>query len=199
MKDFFSPSCEDFGCTENELSAAEQIKPDCCHTPAVVSILLTPLPVSCPSTTPLRYIIIIIYFIPHLNNNVSLSSYRCTNQQPVKTHQYTWIWIWIILNSELYTKKHVIKICQTAYSEIKRISSISRFLTEDGAAKTCFVTSLDYCNCFLMGTPNAVIQPLHKIQNFAARLSRSLGISPPPLKSSPEKKLHWLPLSERIK
>ena len=29
---------EDFGCAENG-SAAEQIKPDCCHTPAVVSIL----------------------------------------------------------------------------------------------------------------------------------------------------------------
>ena len=27
-----------------KLSAAEQIKPDCCHTPAVVSNLLTPLP-----------------------------------------------------------------------------------------------------------------------------------------------------------
>jgi len=37
------------------LFAAEQIKPDCCHTPAVVSILLNPLPVSCPSTTPLHY------------------------------------------------------------------------------------------------------------------------------------------------
>ena len=41
-----------------------------------------------------------------------------------------------ILNSKLYTKTHVIKICQTAYFEIKRIRSISRFLTEDGAAKT---------------------------------------------------------------
>ena len=40
---------EDFVCAE-KLSAAEQIKPDCCRTPAVVSILLTPLPVSCPST-----------------------------------------------------------------------------------------------------------------------------------------------------
>ena len=29
---------EDFGCAE-KLSAAEQIKPDCCRTPAVVSIL----------------------------------------------------------------------------------------------------------------------------------------------------------------
>ena len=39
-----------------KLSAAEKVKPDCCHTPAVVSTLLTPLPVSCPLTTPLHYI-----------------------------------------------------------------------------------------------------------------------------------------------
>ena len=39
-----------------KLSAAEQVKPDCCHTPAVVSTLLTPLPVSCPLTTPHHYI-----------------------------------------------------------------------------------------------------------------------------------------------
>ena len=38
-----------------KLSAAEQVKTDCCHTPAVVSTLLTPLPVSCPLTTPLHY------------------------------------------------------------------------------------------------------------------------------------------------
>ena len=29
---------------------------------------------------------------------------------------------------------------------------------------------LDYCICILIGTPNSVIQPLRKIQNFAARL-----------------------------
>ena len=56
----------------------------------------------------------------------------------------------VILDSKLSMKKHVIKICQTAYFELKRISSIRRFLTED-AAKT-LVTSyilsrLDYCNC----------------------------------------------------
>ena len=32
------------------------------------------------------------------------------------------------------------------------------------------LSQLDYCNCLLMGTPNSVIQPLQKIQNFAARL-----------------------------
>ena len=63
-----------------------------------------------------------------------------------------------ILDSKLSTKKHVIKICQTAYFELKRISSIRKFLTED-ATKT-LVTShilsrLDYCNCLLMGTPNS--------------------------------------------
>ena len=105
-----------------------------------------------------------------------------------------------ILDSKLSMKKHIIKICQTAYFELKRISSIRRFLTED-AAKT-LVTSyilsrLDYCNCLLMGTPNSVIQPLQKIQNFAARLvllaSRHHHATPL------LEKLHWLPISERIK
>ena len=73
-----------------------------------------------------------------------------------------------ILDSKKSTKKHVIKICQTAYFELKRISSIRRFLAED-TNKTCYLyilSWLDYCNCLLMGTPNSVIQPLQKIQNL---------------------------------
>ena len=42
-----------------------------------------------------------------------------------------------ILDSKLSMKKHVIKICQTAYFELKRISSFRRFLTED-TTKTCY-------------------------------------------------------------
>ena len=99
-----------------------------------------------------------------------------------------------ILDSKLSMKKHIIKICQTAYFELKRISSIRRFLTED-ATKT-LVTSyilsrLDYCNCLLMGTPNSVIQPLQKIQNFAARL---VLLAPRHHHSTLFlEKLHWLP------
>ena len=63
-----------------------------------------------------------------------------------------------------------IKICQTAYFQFKRISSVRRFLTKD-AAKTLVTSNilsrLDYSICLLMGTPNSVIQPLQKIQNFA--------------------------------
>ena len=103
-----------------------------------------------------------------------------------------------ILDSKLSMKKHVIKIFQTAYFELKRISSIRRFLSTEDATKT-FVTSyilsrLDYCNCLLMGTPNSVIQPLQKIQNFAARLAPRHHHSTPLLE-----KLHWLPISERMK
>ena len=49
-----------------------------------------------------------------------------------------------------------------------------------------------------MGTPNSVIQPLQKIQNFAAR---PVLLAPRHHHSTPllEKNLHWLPISERIK
>ena len=97
-------------------------------------------------------------------------------------------------------KKHIIKICQTAYFELKRISSIHRFLAEDTTKilVTSYILSrLDYCNCLLMGTPNSVIQPLQKIQNFSARL---VLLAPRHHHSTllPEK-LHWLPISECFK
>ena len=59
------------------------------------------------------------------------------------------------------------------------------------------LSRLDYCNCLLVGTPNSVIQPLQKIQNFAARL---VLLTPRHHHSTPLlEKLHWLPISERIK
>ena len=48
-----------------------------------------------------------------------------------------------------------------------------------------------------MGTPFSVIQPLQKMQNFAARL---VLLAPRHKHSTPVlEKLHWLPISERIK
>ena len=48
-----------------------------------------------------------------------------------------------ILDSKLSMNKHVIKICQTAYFELKRISSIRRFLTED-ATKTLVTSYISF-------------------------------------------------------
>ena len=59
------------------------------------------------------------------------------------------------------------------------------------------LSQLDFCNCLLMGTPNSVIQPLQKIQNFAARL---VLLAPHHHHWTPLlEKLHWLPISECIK
>ena len=103
----------------------------------------------------------------------------------------------VILYSNLSMKKHVIKVCQTAYFELKRISSVHRFLAED-TAKTLvasyILSRLDYCNCLLMGTSNSVIRPLQKIQNCCK--TRSLGTPSPTPNTSPGK--GWLPISERI-
>ena len=87
-------------------------------------------------------------------------------------------------------KCFVIKICQTTYFELKCINSIHRFLTED-ATKLCYLlyilSRLDYCNCLLMGAPNSVIQPLHKVQNFPARLILMAPHHHHVLDTSPEK------------
>ena len=63
---------------------------------------------------------------------------------------------------------------------------------------TSYILSwIDYCSCLLMGTPNSVIQPLQKIKNFAARL---VLLAPLHQHSTPLlEKLHWLPISARIK
>ena len=48
-----------------------------------------------------------------------------------------------------------------------------------------------------MGAPNSAIQPLQKVQNFAAGL---ILMAPRHHHSTPLlRKLHWLPISERIK
>ena len=65
-----------------------------------------------------------------LPNSITLGSHNIPFSDSSRNIEF-------ILDSKLYTKKHVIKICQTAYFELKRISSIHRFLTED-AAKTCY-------------------------------------------------------------
>ena len=98
---------------------------------------------------------------------------------------------WKTIHYSHPTENRPVRSRQTAYFELKRISSIRRFLTED-AAKTLVTSNIlsrDYCNYLLMGTPNYVIQPLQKIQNFAARLTRRL-LAPrhwPTLNTSPGK------------
>ena len=105
----------------------------------------------------------------------------------------------VLLDSDFSMKQHVTKTCQLAYMELKKIAAIHPFLTED-ATKTLvssyILSRLDYCNCVLLGCPSNVIHPLQRIQNSAARLICKSPWSQP---CSPLlKKLHWLPVEERI-
>ena len=103
------------------------------------------------------------------------------------------------LDTELSMKKHISKVCQATFFELKRISSIRRYLTDE-ATKTlvtsCILSRLDYCNSLLTGCPLSALQPLQKVQNSAARLIFKTPHKHPctPL----FKDLHWLPVSERI-
>ena len=106
----------------------------------------------------------------------------------------------VYLDSDLSMKQQITKLCQAAYIELKRISSIRPFLTEE-ATKTLVssyvLSRLDYCNSVLLGCPQSVIQPLQRVQNSAARIIfRSPRNQPctPLLKT-----LHWLPVECRIK
>ena len=93
----------------------------------------------------------------------------------------------------------VSKICQSAYLELRRISSIRHVLTVD--ATKILVTSLvlsrlDYCNSLLSGIPQQLIYKLQKVQNCSARLifkpSKCTHVSPLLAKQ------HWLPIAQRI-
>lgn len=105
----------------------------------------------------------------------------------------------VTLDQTLSFDQHISSVCQTCYLELRRISSIRHYLSED-ATKTLicsFVLSrLDYCNSLLAGCPKHLLSRLQKVQNNAARLifrtSRSAHVTP--LLDS----LHWLPVEQRI-
>ena len=90
-------------------------------------------------------------------------------------------------------------MCQSAYLEHCRISSIRHVLTVD-ATKTLVtflvLSCLDYCNSLLSGIPQQLIDKLQKFQNCSALLifktSKCTHVSPFLAK------LHRLPMAQRI-
>ena len=73
----------------------------------------------------------------------------------------------MIFDDKLSMKQQVSKICQSAYLELRRISSVRHVLTVD-ATKT-LVTSLvlsrlEHCNSLLSWIPQQLIDKLRKVQ-----------------------------------
>ena len=102
-----------------------------------------------------------------------------------------------ILDSQLSMKKYIIKICQTAYFELKHTSSIHRFLTED-ATKTLFPISSHGLTTATVSSWVHLILSSSLYRKFWALLQDLFSWHPITTTLLLEK-LHWLPISECIK
>ncbi|KAK7113027.1 hypothetical protein V1264_012392 [Littorina saxatilis] len=105
----------------------------------------------------------------------------------------------VTFTDTLSMDKHITNICRSAYTEIRKISSIRHLLSFD-ATKTLvcsiILSKFDYCNALLTGIPQHLTDKLQKVQNTAARLifraKKHDHIQPL------MQQLHWLPISSRI-
>ena len=88
----------------------------------------------------------------------------------------------------------------TAYMHLSNIRKIRNMLTDEAASQLihAFITSrLDYCNSIIYGMPDTILSDLQRIQNTAARiLTKCRDRNYPSINLL--KKLHWLPVRQRI-
>ena len=90
---------------------------------------------------------------------------------------------------------HIKNVCQSAYSELHRISTIQHLLSVDSTktlVSTFVLSRLNYCHSLLSGCPKNLLGKLQKVQNSAARLvlkAHKHSHVSPLLRT-----LHWLPI-----
>ena len=104
------------------------------------------------------------------------------------------------MDQHLHMDKQVTAICKSCNYQLRRLSSIRRYLTTNAtknAVQALITSRLDYCNSLLVGLPAYQLERLKRIQNKAARLitrTRQRDHITPVLKQ-----LHWLPVRSRIR
>ena len=105
----------------------------------------------------------------------------------------------VIFDSKLSHELHVNSICKKAYSQIRAIGSIRKYLDKPSTEKlvnSLVTVHLDYCNSLLYGISSQQMCRLQKIQNTAARLI--LRLRKYDHISAALRDLHWLPVRKRI-
>ena len=105
----------------------------------------------------------------------------------------------VIFDSTLTMTNHISTICRTAYTHLRNISRIRRYLTPEATKSLvhAFIMSrMDYGNALLAGLPLEHLKKLQRIQNIAARI---ITFTPRHDHITPIlKQLHWLPIKRRI-
>ena len=91
------------------------------------------------------------------------------------------------------------KLCQLAYLDIRRISSIQQYLSVEATrtlVSSLVLSRLDYCFARLAGFPQVLLDKIQRVINCSAGLickaKKSAHITPLLFD------LHWLPFSSRI-
>ena len=91
----------------------------------------------------------------------------------------------VCLDPTLSFQQQISSVCCMCYLELRQISAIHHYLSEDVTKKPlcAFVLSrLDYCNSLLAGCPKYLLSKLQNVQNNAVRLifrtTRSVHVTP---------------------
>ena len=106
----------------------------------------------------------------------------------------------VIFDSAMNLESHIAHVCKIAYMNLRNIRTIRNVLTDQSASQLIHAlisSRIDYCNSILYGMSDSVISDLQHIQNTAARILAKCGNSFIRSKII-LKKLHWLPIKQRI-
>jgi len=105
----------------------------------------------------------------------------------------------VFLDSELQMKVHVNKLASICYYHLRRLFQLRSVVSQDvmkHLVTALVLARIDSCNSVLVNLPASTIVPLQCIQNTAARLV--LGLKRRAHITPALKKLHWLPVRQRI-
>ena len=105
----------------------------------------------------------------------------------------------VMFDCHMTMRETINRMCASSYLHLHNIASIRDSLTEEATVHIihAFVTSrIDYCNSLLYGLPEQAIKSIQRVQNMAARIV--LRKSKPDSGTDMLKKLHWLPVKQRI-
>ena len=94
---------------------------------------------------------------------------------------------------------HISHIRQKCYFELRKISQFRPFINEKSSTQlviSLVISKIDYCNCLFYRMSEDNFHRLQLLQNHAARI-----ITKAPKRSDSSlllKKLHWLPIKQRV-
>ena len=104
----------------------------------------------------------------------------------------------VTLDEHLSLKEHVMQKCKSAMWNLQKIKHVRSVLTKEACETLMLglvITQLDYANALYIALPECHLQRLQRVQNIAAKIVLNDGDS----SRSSLKRLHWLPVRQRIK